>query len=97
MHTRQTTLTDDPDDQPPTTTDDTCADDILTSVSHAESGDTTALAPPERRGGKHCCPWCLAAPETFEHREDGRVRCGHCDASIPIGAEWYERGEKIVV
>jgi hypothetical protein len=43
------------------------------------------------------CPWCLAAPETFEQHGDGRPRCGFCDAAIPISADWFERGEKIIV
>jgi hypothetical protein len=55
------------------------------------------LAPSDQRGGDDCCPWCLAAPETFEQHGDERLRCGFCDAAIPTGTEWYERGEKSVV
>jgi hypothetical protein len=87
---QQTTLTDDP------TTDDTTTG---TSTTERESSTNarTMLAPPDQRGGEGCCPWCRAAAETFEHHGDDRTRCGYCDASIPIGADWYERGEKIVV
>jgi hypothetical protein len=89
MPTSQTTLTD---------TDDTATNDATTRTATTpdESVRYTTLAPPEQRGGERCCPWCLAAPETFEHREEGHVRCGYCDAVIPIGTDWFERGEKIV-
>lgn len=56
-----------------------------------------ALAPPEQRGGDGCCPWCLAASETFKHHADGRVGCGNCEAVIPTDADWYQRGEKIII
>ena len=86
---QQTTLTD----------DTTTTDEPTTSTTDRESSSNakTTLAPPDQRGGKGCCPWCLAAPETFNHRDDGSVGCGHCDASIPAGTEWYERREKIVI
>jgi hypothetical protein len=100
MHVTQTTLTDDANDEA-TTGDTSRTDDTDTTATPTptptESGEQTTLAPPEQRGGHDCCPWCLAAPETFEHRNDGRPTCGHCDAAIPVGADWFERGEKIVV
>jgi hypothetical protein len=100
MHATQTTLTDDPDDEA-TNGDTSRTDDTNTTATPTptptESGEQTTLAPPEQRGGEQCCPWCLAAAETFEHRDDGRPTCGHCDAAIPVGADWFERGEKIVV
>jgi ribosomal protein S27AE len=90
MHTTQITLTgDDPDDEPGET--------ATTERESSSSAKRMNLAPPEQRGGNGCCPWCLAATETFDHRDDGRVRCGHCDASIPVETDWYERGEKIVL
>jgi hypothetical protein len=98
MHSTQTTLiasnTDDPDteatnDDPPTT-HERC-------TTATESASQTILAAPDQRGGHDCCPWCLAAAETFDHRDDDRPRCGYCDAAIPVEADWYERGEKIVL
>ena len=94
MTTRQITLTDDSADGTETT------DPTATKTTEQKSGSSATdptLAPPDQRGGDGCCPWCLAATNTFEHREDGRVRCGYCDATIPVGAEWYEQGEKIIV
>jgi hypothetical protein len=93
---QQTTLTDD------TTTDHTTTDEPTAASASATDRERSAttgtmLAPPDQRGGEGCCPWCLAAAETFEHHGDDRARCGYCDASIPIGVPWYERGEKIVV
>ena len=87
MH--QITLTDDP----------TTTDEPTTSTTDREpsSNAKTILAPPDQRGGEHCCPWCLAAADTFEHHGDDRARCGYCDAAIPVGADWFEHGEKIVV
>lgn len=87
---QQTTLTEDT-----TTTDEP----TTTSTTDRERSATTKtmLAPPDQRGGDGCCPWCLAAVETFEHHGDGGARCGYCDASIPVGVNWYERGEKIAV
>lgn len=97
MHTTQTTLIDTTDDQPPTATDDTTdATTTATDREHAPSADAT-LAPPDQRGGQRCCPWCLAAAETFNHHDDGSVGCAHCDAAIPVGIPWYERGEKVVI
>ncbi|HET7322807.1 MAG TPA: hypothetical protein VFJ06_00565 [Halococcus sp.] len=90
MHT-QTTLTDTDDE--PATTDDTSTTDCENSSNAVRA----TLAPPDQRGGEGCCPWCLAAAETFEYHEDGSVGCGYCDAAIPVGIPWYERGEKIVV
>jgi hypothetical protein len=94
MHSTQTTLTDDPDDASRPDDSDTTATPTPTPT---ESASQTTLAPPDRRGGERSCPWCLASAETFGHREDGHVHCGHCDAAIPVGTDWYERGEKIVV
>jgi hypothetical protein len=86
--------------QQTTLTDDTRTDDEPTTASttdHERSANArTMLAPPDQRGGDGCCPWCLAAAETFEHHGDS-ARCGYCDASIPVGVDWYERGEKIVL
>jgi hypothetical protein len=92
---QQTTLTDDPATDDTTTTDEPTA----TSATNCErsANARTMLAPPDQRGSEGCCPWCLAAADTFEHHGDDRARCGYCDASIPIGVPWYERGEKIVV
>ena len=89
MH--QTTLTDDP-----TTTSDEPAN-TSTTDRESSSNAKTNLAPPDQRGGEACCPWCLAASETFDHRDGDRPRCRYCDASIPVGVDWYERGEKIIV
>jgi hypothetical protein len=91
----QTTLTDSDTDDTPTDDDAPTTDEGCTTP--AESTDYTALAPSDQRGGKRCCPWCLSAAETFEQYDDGRVGCGNCDAVIPIGADWFERGEKIIV
>jgi hypothetical protein len=89
MHTTQTTLTgDDRDDEPA---------DTATTEQASSSSAKANLAPPEQRGGDGCCPWCLASAETFEHHGDDCARCGYCDASIPLGTDWYERGEKIVL
>lgn len=41
------------------------------------------------------CPWCLAPAERFNERNDGVVGCGHCDARIPVDAEWYQDGKKM--
>ena len=91
MPVTQTTLTDTDDDPEPT-------DDATRMTTTAtESGRYTTLAPPDKRGGTGCCPWCLATAETFNHHDDGSVGCGHCDAAIPIGVPWYERGEKVVL
>ncbi len=89
MQTTQTTLT---DDESPTeeATDRTTTGRTTTNASQN-------LAPPEQRGGQGCCPWCLASAETFEYHDDGSVGCGHCDAAIPVGTPWFERGEKIVL
>jgi hypothetical protein len=97
MTTTQTTLIpSDPDDE--TTNDDLpTTDDSHTRATPTESANPVTLASADQRGGERSCPWCLAAPETFDHREDGHARCGYCDAAIPVGAEWYERGEKIVI
>lgn len=40
------------------------------------------------------CPWCLATPEAFEELGNGNVVCTNCSSSVPVGAEWYENGEK---
>lgn len=87
MH--QITLTDDPTDEPGDTT--------TTEQASSVSASQMYLAPADQRGGDGCCPWCLASSTTFEHYGDGTVGCGHCDAAIPVGTDWYERGEKIVV
>jgi hypothetical protein len=89
---QQTTLTDDT-----TTTDEPTTTATSTTDRERSANAKTSLAPPDQRGGDGCCPWCLAAAETFEHHGDDRARCGYCDASIPLGADWFERGEKIVV
>jgi hypothetical protein len=97
---QQTTLTDDPTTDDTTTdepTDTTTATTASTADRESSSNAKTILAPTDQRGGDGCCPWCLAAAETFEHHGDDRARCGYCDASIPLGADWYERGEKITV
>jgi hypothetical protein len=87
MH--QTTLSgDDRDDEPA---------DTATTERESSSSAKTNLAPPDQRGGEGCCPWCLAAAETFDQHDDRRPRCGYCDAAIPVKTEWYQRGEKIVV
>lgn len=89
MHTTQTTLHgDDRDDGPGET---------ATTERESSSSAKMNLAPPEQRGGQGCCPWCLASVETFDHHDDGSVGCGHCDAAIPVGTPWFERGEKIVL
>lgn len=40
------------------------------------------------------CPWCLAPSDDFDESGD-TVSCTNCDARIPVGADWYQRGEKI--
>ena len=92
MHT-QTTLTD--TDVEPATNEDTPMS--TTDRENPSNAVRATLAPPNQRGGEGCCPWCLAAAETFKHHENGSVGCGYCDAAIPVGIPWYERGEKIVV
>lgn len=42
------------------------------------------------------CPWCCAPPRKFIERDNGIVGCTSCDSAIPVGKDWYERGEKIV-
>jgi hypothetical protein len=74
-------------------TDDSDTDD----PAPIESTDYTTLAPTDQRGGDGCCPWCLSSAETFEHHDNGTVGCSHCGAAIPTDADWYERGEKIVI
>lgn len=42
------------------------------------------------------CPWCLCDGQHFE--DDGeQVGCPDCSAVIPTEADWYQRGEKIVI
>lgn len=45
------------------------------------------------------CPWCCAPADDFttELSSDDSVGCGNCSARIPVDAEWYKRGEKIVL
>lgn len=45
------------------------------------------------------CPWCCAPEEdlTTELSEDDSVGCSNCEASIPVDAEWYLNGEKVIV
>lgn len=47
------------------------------------------------------CPWCLEPSDNFVRKDDegtlGRVKCPNCDAVIPIEADWYLTGEKIVL
>lgn len=94
--TKQTTLGNDPTDEG--TTDTTNPTARNTDEQESPSTTTDAIfVPPAQHDVKQCCPWCLAAAETFVHHEDGRVGCGHCDAVIPVGVKWYERGEKIVI
>jgi hypothetical protein len=94
MH--QTTLTgDDRDDEPAETP--TTERESTTEHESSSSGNRMNLAPPDQRGSEGCCPWCLANPETFEQHGDERPRCGFCDAAIPVGADWFERGEKIIL
>jgi hypothetical protein len=88
MTTTQTTLSGESDDDP--------AEPATTERGSSSSVNQMYLAPPDKRGGEGCCPWCLANPETFEHG-DGRPRCEFCDSAIPTETEWYQRGEKIVV
>jgi hypothetical protein len=94
---QQTTLTDDTSTDEPTTSERERSANTSTTARESSTNARTMLAPPDQRGGEGCCPWCLAAAETFEYHGDDRARCGYCDASIPLGADWYERGEKIVL
>jgi len=53
------------------------------------------------------CPWCFGSKSDFVIKTDddviGRlptdkqrqVSCGHCNAVIPVDAEWYLNGKKI--
>ena len=94
----QTTLTGDESGSGDEWDDQTSAE--AESTSEDGSNGYVWLAPPEQRGGDGCCPWCLASPETFNHHDDNRISqvgCGYCDAAIPVGTDWYERGEKVVV
>lgn len=43
------------------------------------------------------CPWCLSAPDQFRVHDNGITGCGECSARIPVGCDWYLRGEKINV
>lgn len=43
------------------------------------------------------CPWCLYPAEQFREYDDGSVGCEHCHACIPVEADWYQEGQKIVV
>lgn len=65
----------------------------LSPVALAESH----LAPDAQPFNDESCPWCCAPPEHFEETAEGQVGCGHCDAIIPVDADWYQRGEKIVL
>jgi hypothetical protein len=96
METNQITLTDEKTEQK-STQKPTDAGKKTTKQKSQLFTTESALAPPEQRGGDGCCPWCLSGTGIFEHHEDGRVGCGNCDAVIPIDADWYERGEKIVI
>lgn len=97
----QTTLTGDKSGSGDESDEQTDAATESTSSSSGASTDGSNgfayLAPAEQRGGDGCCPWCLASPETFVERRNGRVGCGYCSASIPVGIDWYENGEKIAV
>lgn len=104
----QTTLTggesgsgDESDDQTSAEAESTSAasssSSVITSTSDDGGNGHARLAPPEQRGGDGCCPWCLASAETFVEHDDGSVGCGYCSVSIPVGEEWYENGEKVVV
>lgn len=71
--------------------------------NHQEGGPPGAALPDAYEGRELApddplsCPWCLAPPEEFRDSYDGQdTACGVCEALIPVGAEWYERGEKIV-
>ena len=44
----------------------------------------------------HSCPWCCAPPRKFRRRYGDTVGCGSCDSAIPVEADWYNRGEKII-
>ena len=62
----------------------------------SSSGRESFMAPPDRRGGDLCCPWCLGTKEDFEDVPMG-VGCPHCGSLVPTEAEWYRSGEKIIV
>lgn len=95
---QQVTLTGDKPNKPDNT-NEISSEKANTShtVTSTAVGLSAVLAPVEQRGDDGCCPWCLASPETFEQHDNGSVGCGHCEAIIPIGVDWYERGEKIVL
>jgi hypothetical protein len=80
---QQTTLTDEPTTTATSTTD-----------RERSANAKTSLASPDQRGGDGCCPWWLAAAETFEHHGDDRARCGYCDASIPVGSRGMSAARK---
>lgn len=42
------------------------------------------------------CPWCLAPASEFRENDNGTVACDNCSSAIPIEAEWYQEGKKIV-
>ncbi len=46
---------------------------------------------------EHGCPWCLAPPSEFHTRENALgVSCSRCECLLPVDAEWFQKGDKIV-
>lgn len=53
-------------------------------------GALDLLAPDAEPFIEESCPWCCCP-----RISDGS--CDHCEAEIPEDADWYQRGEKIVI
>lgn len=45
------------------------------------------------------CPWCCAPAHQFTRKlsSGDSFACSNCEASIPVNADWYLRGEKIIL
>lgn len=45
------------------------------------------------------CPWCCAPAHQFTQKlsSGDSWGCKNCSASIPVDADWYQRGEKIIL
>lgn len=51
-------------------------------------------AKPEPQNPKSC-PFCFAPPAAFSETKSGDTGCNVCSSTVPVGCEWYEKGDKI--